>query len=475
MFFFSILLHVQILALCQALHTNFGIMRHKFKHNIMLFSSKLPSMIEEKSHNTDDKSKTKPGAISMNVDELAEEMQGWGRARLVWDLYRIGVDPLIYFKHDSSSQLEDKEESVENFIAYLESNSEDNYESIRNQLPTSRKTQGLGFNALEKLQALYEPYGGGLEGAAATLSFLSKSSDGTTKLLIKLHDGLEVETVIIPWHEKGFSTVCISSQVGCQQGCKFCATGKMGKLRSLTSDEILAQFFFALKICRLSSNTIPTLSNVVFMGMGEPADNVEAVCKATEILTDVDLFHMGQSKVTVSTVAPTPEAFASFKDAPCVLAWSVHAANDDLRRKLVPTTKYTMNELRQGLIDTLLQRPKRLRATMLEVALIKDLNDQPKAAEELADFAKVIIDSVPGIKLVVNLIPFNDIGHPTYQKPTNESVKKFQNILWERNVFAHVRTTRGDDESAACGQLTTKKQKEKELIQSKISEDMERG
>ncbi len=242
-----------------------------------------------------------------------------------------------------------------------------------------------------------------------------------------------------------------------EQGCTFCATGRMGKLRSLTSDEILAQFFFALKMCRLSN--IPTLSNVVFMGMGEPADNAEAVCKATEILTDVDLFHMGQSKVTVSTVAPSPESFASFKDAPCVLAWSVHAANDRLRKQLVPTTKYSMHELRRGLIETLLYKPKRLRAIMLEVALIRDVNVHPEAAEELAEFAKVIIDSVPGTKLVVNLIPFNDIGHPTYRKPSNEEVKNFQNILWERGIFTHVRTTRGDDESAACGQLATRKEK----------------
>ena len=193
------------------------------------------------------------------------------------------------------------------------------------------------------------------------------------------------------------------------------------------------------------------------MGMGEPADNHENVIKATEILTDVNLFHMGQSKVTVSTVAPSPDAFASFQDAPCILAWSVHAANDELRRKLVPTTKYPMSELRQGLIDTLLNRPKRLRATMLEVALIKGVNVHAEAAMELAEFAKVIVASGPEIKLVVNLIPFNDIGHPTYKKPSNESVKSFQNILWEHGIVTHVRTTRGDDESAACGQLITNK------------------
>ena len=456
----------------RTLHVNSALSNeHRTRNRNPLFSSvTVPNQTNEFNDNNDHgmnsnkhkntlKEKGGQGAISMHIDELSKEMKGWGRARLVWNMYRIGVDPLVYYQRNRQKRLQNVSDNVlEKFMGYLE-DCEDNNQEIRNSLPSKRKTQGLGVDALEKLEALYESYGGGLEGATATLSYVNTSSDGTTKLLIKLHDGLEVETVIIPWYDKGWSTACISSQVGCLQGCKFCATGKMGKLRSLTSDEILSQFFFALKICRLSEN-IPTLSNCVFMGMGEPADNAEAVIKATEILTEVDLFHMSQTKVIVSTVAPTPEAFKHFKDAPCALAWSVHAANDDLRRKLVPTTKYTMNELRQGLIDTLLQRPNRLRATMLEVALIKDVNDHPEAAVELAEFSKVLIDSVPGIKLAVNLIPFNDIGHPTYKKPSKESIKSFQNILRERNILCHVRTTRGDDESAACGQLTTKKQKE---------------
>jgi 23S rRNA (adenine2503-C2)-methyltransferase len=197
------------------------------------------------------------------------------------------------------------------------------------------------------------------------------------------------------------------------------------------------------------------------MGMGEPADNAEEVITALNILTDVDLFHMSHSKVTVSTVAPSPAAFTNFKDAPCVLAWSVHAANEKLRKQLVPTSKYPMTELRQGLIDTLLSRPKRLRATMLEVVLISEVNDGVEAAEELAEFTQVIIDSVPGIKLMVNLIPFNDIGHPTFRKPQMDQVHTFQQILTDNGIFTQVRTTRGDDESAACGQLATKKAKRK--------------
>ncbi len=172
----------------------------------------------------------KAGAISMNVDDLAIELEGRGRARLVWDYYRIGVDPLTYFRREnakgkrqhSSNQnggkYQDNGEggdSFEKFLNYIDDCERDD-EGIQRALPTSRKTQGLGVNALKKLEALYEH--GGLEGRTATLSFVSTSSDGTTKLLIKLADGLDVETVIIPWHDKGWSTVCISSQVGCRQG-----------------------------------------------------------------------------------------------------------------------------------------------------------------------------------------------------------------------------------------------------------------
>ena len=397
---------------------------------------------------------TSKGAISLNVEELSVQMGGWGRARLAWDYYRVGIDPLLHFAKASDHDVEtDDDTALNRFMNLVDVESTD----VSNLLPSSRATQTLGRAALDVLAESYKDYGGKFEGGVVTLSEISSSSDRTTKLLIKLYDGFEVETVIIPWEEKGLSTLCISSQVGCKQACTFCATGKMGELRNLRAEEILGQFFMALKICRLGN--IPPISNVVFMGMGEPAANSKEVKKALDILTDVDLFHQAQTKVTVSTVAPTPDAFIDFKDSPCVLAWSVHAANDDLRKKLVPTTRYKMHELRQALIDVLLSRPKRLRVTMLEVALIDGINDSLESAEELANFAKVIIDSVPNVKLMVNLIPFNDIGHQSYRKPDMQTVTSFQKVLRDFNINAHIRVTRGDDESAACGMLSTKRPK----------------
>lgn len=189
-------------------------------------------------------------------------------------------------------------------------------------------------------------------------------------------------------------------------------------------------------------------------------------------LTTREFFQLSATKVTVSTVAPTPAAFCRLASAPCVLAWSVHAARDELRRKLVPTTKYTMIELRQGLIDALLERPPNFRTTMLEVALIDGINDSLTEAEEMAEFARGIVEAVPGSKLIVNLIPWNDIGgidngdytnpsvHPLgYRRPDLLRVLAYQRHMWSRGIYTHVRATRGDDESAACGQLVTQKMK----------------
>ena len=197
--------------------------------------------------------------------------------------------------------------------------------------------------------------------------------------------------------------------------------------------------------------------------MGEPADNADAVDQAARILTDRELFGLAAARVTVSTVGPSPESFARFAKSPVVLAWSVHAVRDDLRRKLVPTTRHSMEELRQGLIDALAVRPKHLRTTMLEVALMEDVNDGIREAEELAQFARGIIEAVPDSKLVVNLIPYNPTEHSRFKKPSEERVKMFQTHLWSEGIYAHVRSTRGDEKSAACGQLATKRAKSSPL------------
>jgi 23S rRNA (adenine2503-C2)-methyltransferase len=376
------------------------------------------------------------GTISMSLEELAIHLNGWGRARIAWDCYLLGIDPYHYF---SGSEIGEP------------------MEAIQSLLPTSRKTQRLGSATLEALCQL----NGGLsvDGGIATLIQQLRSKDDTTKLLLKLQDGMQVETVLIPWNNIR-TTVCISSQVGCRQGCTFCATGRMGRLRNLSSDEILVQLFFAIQVCRRTG--LPPITNVVFMGMGEPSDNIDAVRTAIFQMTTRELFQLSSQRVTVSTVAPTPHVFDLLcrDDARCVIAWSVHAVRDDLRRKLVPTTQYTMVELRQGLIDALLRwKPRGKRICMLEVALMDQVNDSLQEADDMVEFVHGILYQIPDAKVIVNLIPFNEIGQigNVYRKPTIERVLAFQNRLQSEGVYCHIRTTRGDDESAACGQLATKR------------------
>ncbi|KAL7468695.1 hypothetical protein ACHAXS_008944 [Conticribra weissflogii] len=445
--------------------------------------------------------------LSLTLNELSEKMGGAGRAAVVWDCLRVGIDPSLYYaqKYDGEATSSPPDEWISDhavFESWIQANSLissakttlSKRSGLANDpadyaLPTRRQGQRLGISAWNKLQAVMKNYDHTnnnqniiqptpkddiftIENSIASLSHITVSSDGTTKLLLKMaRDGLEVESVIIPWLDKGFSTLCVSSQVGCRQGCTFCATGRMGKLRSLTADEILVQVYYASKICRISNSIhgstilqgLGTVDNIVFMGMGEAADNAEAVLLATNTLVDRRMFGMAQSKVTISTVAPNPEAFATLGLAPAVLAWSVHAVDDSLRKKLVPTTSYSMEELRKGLVKALSSRSNKLRRTMLEVALMEDVNDSKRDAKLLAEFAQSIMDDVPGSKIVVNLIPFNDIGHPTYRTPSMERVLEFQKVVVEhgnskgRCVLCYVRATRGDEESAACGQLVTKK------------------
>jgi hypothetical protein len=319
-------------------------------------------------------------AISMTLEELSDALGGFGRSQLAWDCYSKGVDPHYLFRIPSTpsqpshqqedndhDHREDKSELLSSPLHQYFGNeySYDNIESLKQQiLPTSRQSQTLGTSALNLLSStIHSHCNGSIENGLATLVHISPSTDGTTKLLLRFMDGWEVETVLIPFWSNdnskqsvmeegrkgtadkrrskattatttGRTTVCISSQVGCRQGCTFCATGKMGKLRSLTTDEILVQFFFAQKIVRLSNTNnnnnklhkddgsgamipLPPITNVVFMGMGEPADNAPSVRGAIDILTRNELFQLSASRVTVSTVAPCPDSFLEFVDSKC--------------------------------------------------------------------------------------------------------------------------------------------------------------
>jgi len=266
-------------------------------------------------------------------------------------------------------------------------------------------------------------------------------------------------------HDLGHTTLCISSQVGCARGCTFCATGKMGLVRCLTTEEILAQCFHGRREALAAG--LPPLNNVVFMGMGEPLNNPKAVGEALKRLTHDQLgFGFSKTRVTVSTVAPSPEAVlkaATVVMPDAMLAWSVHAADDATRKLLVPTTRHTMVELREAFRSALRARPsKSLRTLMVEVALMDGLNDSTEHATRLAAFLKPMIEE-DKLKVCVNLIPFNPVEHqPFFRRPSREAVASFQQALRERGVFTFVRTTHGDEESSACGQLATLSKQQQE-------------
>jgi len=181
------------------------------------------------------------------------------------------------------------------------------------------------------------------------------------------------------------------------------------------------------------------------------------------MMTDSNLFQLAPRRITISTVAPNPRVFGELAEAPVVLAWSVHSSRDEIRKQLVPTTQHSMEELRDGLLTTLRGRSKRLRNTMLEVTLLDEINDSTEDAQHLADFCRPFYEG-PGIKLTVNLIPWNDISASFgpasgYRQPRMERVRAYQKVLAENGVLCYVRTTRGDEENAACGMLSTKKRK----------------
>jgi 23S rRNA (adenine2503-C2)-methyltransferase len=379
--------------------------------------------------------------LALSMDDLSRLLEGRGRALMVWEYLRQGLDPW------DGTTLEGGNDGVG-----TQQQLKKQKESSVGELPV------LG----QRARFLYEKsFGTSLSASIASLIHTTRANDGTTKLLLQMkQDGLQVETVLIPWEGRQRSTLCVSSQVGCKQGCTFCLTGKMGKLRSLTTDEILIQVAVANAICR--SHDIYPVDNIVFMGMGEPADNAAAVVQAARVLTDPFQFHLAPRRVTISTVAPDPSAFTTLGQAPAVLAWSVHATSNELRRELVPTTRHSMEELRESLIATLQGRSRRLRAVMLEITLLDQVNDTPEAAHLLADFCQPLLDRVASVKLVVNLIPWNDIGASfgpaaSYRKPSPERIAAYQAILVERGILCYVRLTRGDDESSACGQLATQR------------------
>lgn len=269
----------------------------------------------------------------------------------------------------------------------------------------------------------------------------SVARDGTTKLLLATADGHTIETVGIP--AEGRLTVCVSSQVGCPMACRFCATGKGGLQRSLALHEIVDQVLSV----REAMDQRP--SHVVFMGMGEPLLNSEAVLAAIDCLCS-DL-GMAQRQITVSTVGvprtlPTlaEQALARLGRAQFTLAVSLHAPDQRLREQLIPTAHaYPIEALLDDCRHYVAITGRRV---SFEYILLGGLNDQPRHAEALARLIR-------GFQSHVNLIPYNPIAEEEFQRPTPQAVEGFRRALQQRHIAVSVRASRGLDADAACGQL----------------------
>lgn len=267
------------------------------------------------------------------------------------------------------------------------------------------------------------------------------AADGTKKLLLGLDDGQAVECVLIP--ERSRTTLCVSSQVGCRRGCRFCMTATMSLLRSLTAAEILGQVHVALQ--HLEDR--PPLRNVVFMGMGEPLDNPVAVEAALSVLTD-DLFYaVGARHVTVSSVAPSPKAVLRARNWPGRLAWSLHAAQDDLRKHLVPTQRFETAALRDAFAEVCADRGEPL---FVEIALLDGVNDRPEHADAVA----ALLAPFP-TEVRINLLPMNPVEGSGLHASPARTAAAFAARLRDRGFFTTLRRPRGQDAAAACGQLAT--------------------
>lgn len=267
----------------------------------------------------------------------------------------------------------------------------------------------------------------------------SGRSEGTKKALFALPDGETVETVLI--RDRDRTTICLSSQVGCAVKCSFCATGLSGFKRNLSPGEIAEQ---ALRI--LDGEDLGGKSpNIVYMGMGEPFRNYEAVVKSIRLLMDKDGLNIGARRITVSTVGET-DGIRRFAGEPWQvrLSVSLHAANDKLRSGLVPLNrKYPLSALRESILDYVSESGRQV---TFEWALLDGVNDSMKDAGELCDF-------VGNLKATVNLIPYNPVHGLDYSAPPQEKCEAFRDAVEARGVRATLRKERGQDIDAACGQL----------------------
>lgn len=337
----------------------------------------------------------------------------------------------------------------------------------------------------EKMSDLSVPFRARLREAGVAdplqVETVHESKDGTRKLVLVAKDGARVECVVIPMTDlsdadasaapsddeedeasptKARVTLCISTQFGCAMGCVFCASGQAGLMRGLRASEIVSQVYLAKRYLRPDEQ----LGNLVYMGMGEPLHHYEQTVRSLRLLTHPDGLGLSPRRITVSTVGLTPGIERLGRDfgGKIGLAVSVHAPNDETRSQIIPMNRrYPLSALMPALRAYPL--PKRRRIT-IEYTLIDGVNDTPNHARELASLLR-------GIPSKINLIPMNPITASELRAPKSEAVRQFQDILANSGYSCFVRTRRGDEVSAACGQLAmaddlVRKKREREELRA---------
>jgi len=330
----------------------------------------------------------RPPLLTHTPEELTVRLKGPGRARLIFKLLSKGLDPFT--------------------------------------------SDDLSTGARERLKEACTP---------TPFKILSRSvaTDKTTKLLLEMSDGAGVETVVIPSSDR--TTLCVSSQVGCARGCDFCLTATMGLKRNLGCDEILVQVLAGIAHARESG--FPEVRNIVYMGMGEPLDNLKEVERSLLILCDDRGFGFGARHITVSTVGTHRAAIEQAATWPARLAWSLHAAVDSVRKDLIATAKADPIEIRDWFLSSIGRDP-----LFVECVLIDGVNDRD---QDLA----MCVELFAGLdqEIRINLLPLNLIGRPDLRPSPMARVLEFRNALRVAGHVCIIRRPRGQEEGAACGQL----------------------
>ena len=267
-----------------------------------------------------------------------------------------------------------------------------------------------------------------------------ESKDGTIKYLFDVLDGNAIETVLMSYHH-GYS-ICVSSQIGCKMGCKFCASTGINFIRSLSSGEILEQ------ILAVEQDTGVRISNVVFMGIGEPLDNYDNVINSIRIINNPKGLNIGARHISISTSGLVPKIYKlAEENIPCTLSISLHATNNAKRSEMMPVNNtYPIEDLIKACKDYIEKTNRRI---SFEYALAKDNNDNLEDAKGLVKLLK-------GMLCHVNLIPINKIENGTFDKSSNENIMKFRDYLNDHGIVATIRRELGSDIDAACGQLRRK-------------------